>query len=147
MFPPGAPEVAIGSLQIGRSMVAPSGAVTVPGEEEPEDGLDWTISGIATDQEQPPMALLGDLFARRDGVVVGVSVSASIALKDAAGVLTEDEVSDRTQYLAPWATHALYDVAASEARRLLLSVGADSSMIPLITPIPPNETASAENLG
>lgn len=136
MFPPGAPSVALGSLNIVRTMVAPDGAVSLGDEDENSElpRVRWSIGAIETEREHPPLVLLGDLFVSEAHMVVGVTVSASVVLRDNVGVLSSDEVDEKGQVLAPWASHILYDVAAIEARRALASVGEDPSVVPEETP-------------
>lgn len=138
LFPPGAPDVALGGLGISRALLqrgAPTGA---------EDGtLQWTIFGIpdgrpTADDTAAPFTLVGDFALNAEGWFVGLTVTAPTYFREppAFQELTEDELNDLSHALGQWASHLLYDFAASHARQLVAGTWGCEISIPLQTPEP-----------
>lgn len=134
VFPLDVPDVAVGGLAVVRTMAAPDGAVSLDDDEQPPMGVQWSISGIPTGRVRPALVMIGDVFLRTDDAVAGVTVSALIDIRGHAAPFTEEEAAERGHDLAPWASHLMYDLAAQEARRSLVTIGQDPSAVPFGTP-------------
>lgn len=138
LFPPGAPEVALGGLGISRALLqrgAPTGI---------DDGtLHWSIFGVPGehtpgDDGSAPFTLVGDFALYTDGWFVGLTVTAPTYFREppAFPELTDAELNDLSHALGQWASHLLYDFAASHARQLVAGTWGCEISIPLRTPEP-----------
>lgn len=138
LFPPGAPDVALGGLGISRALLqrgTPTGAE--------DDTLQWTIFGIPDEQVADndlaaPFTLVGDFALNADGWFVGLTVTAPTFFREppAFQKLTEAKLNDLSHALGQWASHLLYDFAASHARQLVAGTWGCEISIPLKTPEP-----------
>lgn len=138
LFPVGAPDVALGGLGITRALLqrgAPAGV--------DEGELHWVIFGVpnepATDSEDAaPFSLVGDFALNADGWFVGLTVTAPTFFRDPPALekLSDDELNGLSRALGQWASHLLYDFAASHARQLVAGTWGCEISIPLTTPEP-----------
>lgn len=138
LFPPGAPDVAIGGLGISRALLQ-RGAPTGTGDGT----LQWAIFGIPDeggtgDDAAAPFTLVGDFALNADGWFVGLTVTAPTYFREPPKFqeLTEAELNDLSHALGQWASHLLYDFAASHARQLVAGTWGCEISIPLQTPEP-----------
>ena len=138
MFPAGAPDVALGGLGISRALLqrgAPTGI---------DDGtLHWAIFGVPDGHadsggDSPPFTLVGDFALHSEGWFVGLTVTAPTYFREPStfGNLADDEVNELSHTLGQWASHLLYDFAASHARQLVAGTWGCEISIPLLTPEP-----------
>lgn len=135
MFVDDGPDVGVGGLSVVRVMAAPEGSITLDEDEgAPSPPLRWFVGGVPSEVLHPGLVLMGDLFVRTESSSVGVTVSALLDFRNMERVLNEEEAAALGKHLSPWATHMLYDFAAQEARRLLVSIGQPPDMVPSATP-------------
>lgn len=137
LFPPGAPDIALGGLGISRALLqrgAPAGI---------DDGtLHWAIFGVpderTSDDDAAPFTLVGDFALHADGWFVGLTVTAPTYFREppAFPTLTDAALNELSHALGRWASHLLYDFAASHARQLVAGTWGCEVAIPLKTPEP-----------
>lgn len=124
------PDVGIAGIHLFRSVIQP--ADPDPGEE-----LSWSIVGrLHLDKKWTH--LWGDLYILQDGWELGVTVSALIQYRNEELPFDPHDVGAGEAHihaLAPWTSHAMYDVASQWARQLVAaSYPAPDFDIPVRTP-------------
>lgn len=110
---PHAPDAGIAGVHLFRSMIQPA-------YDDREDHLSWSMVGRVNVADEWTL-LWGDLFVAQDDWELGVTVSAMIQYRGGAlpfDADDEDAMDAHIRALAPWASHAMYDVAAQWARQL-----------------------------
>lgn len=131
VFLPGAPHVAIAGIDVVRSTI-------VNTSREDERPIHWHVSLIPTGEEETPAMISGDLSIGRDGWFIGATVTALLQFApdfpDLPDFEDVDAVNDLNRILGPWASHALYDVAALVARQSVSAVATCNVDVPRVTP-------------
>lgn len=134
MFPEGAPDVAIGGLDIVRASI-------VAGEryqgEEPE--VSWTVTGFPSTTDTPnAFVLMGDLRCTGNGWFIGASAVCFLSFRNKMGLVVApddfDTINELINRYGPWASHGLYDVVAMRARTLAVTSLGCELEIPALTP-------------
>lgn len=132
MFPTGAPDVGIGTLDIWRATITHT-AHDFLVEDEQEQALSWTISGFAASDR---FVLVGDLSCRGSGWFVATTAICLLDFRSPEGCPKDDPDSERdaAQLYGAWASNVLYDTAASRARSLIASSNSCHIDVPVLTP-------------
>lgn len=138
MFPPGAPDVAIGALSIARSTITQRSGDTARQSDEPEHEVRWEVYARIAGDESPAVLVFGDLIVMDSSWFVGATSVAVLYFRDRAAVPPKSEENELklTATFGPWLTHALYDMAAGSARRLIAGSPECEVTIPYVTPDP-----------
>lgn len=132
IFGEGAPDVAITGLDVLRATIVRRDFDA----DEDGDGLHWHIYGVPSGLENSPLTLVGDLALASGGWFVGATVTALIGFRD-PGIFdpaSTEQVREFGRTLGAWASHVLYDLAASRGRSLVASSSGCPLELPLLTP-------------
>lgn len=137
-WPSEAPDVMFGGVRLVESSLAFVGA----GEEHEEGApstFEWVIKGTPAhaahdDEEHLHATLIADLFVCDHDFHLSVTAGAPLLTRQGTdeGGLHAEAIEERFGY---WASHVLWDVVASEARRQIGSLGAPLTL-PFRTPKP-----------
>lgn len=132
MFVDGAPDVAIAGIDLMRTTI-----VATDEKDAKKSVVRWHISAIPTHDDESPLILLGDLSVIRKGWFVGSTVTMMVDFREGyplPDMDDEDAVNQLGRTLGPWASNALYDVAALVARQLVATSANCDVEIPRTTP-------------
>ncbi|UJP39368.1 hypothetical protein [Cellulomonas palmilytica] len=137
-----APDTMLAAVDIVRSIIQP-----VTGDREAEarehDNDVWTIYGdqFRVTPDRLAFRLFGDLSIFDNGWFVGVTVAVMVDMRgnDRPATLPDGTWSPATENalterLGAWASHVMWDVASSCARRLAAQSYASSPHVPITTP-------------
>lgn len=132
VFPDGAPDVAIGGLDIARATL-----VQRYGDDDDHgaNGLHWDIN-LSAGHSERAVLLLGDLLVHDERWFGGVTSIVVVTFRDPSRILPigEGDHAEVEARLGAWAAHVLYDTAAAGLRRLIAGTEVCKLSVPRETP-------------